>query len=240
MSSQITPTTALEASTRLHLAYWWRLGAQHEASLEVTADVRREQWGTGARLLTIVRRGAGRYKPTGYIEFDYKLNVPVVTPLGSDSGSLALAAHFAILAPLFARLDAELVPALAVAAGLIPELSARYGLPYESPRCALFELILEVSSVATLDASLPPDTSPPLITWAALVVDDASSSKPAALAWNYDGSSAGRWSDRADRRTLTLAENLYRSEIRAAMVPRFEAVFYRLFEPASGRVREDI
>jgi hypothetical protein len=229
MSSQIVSTAASETATCLHLAYWWRLGAQNEANLALTANARRAEWGLGERPLKVIRHSAGRYRLAGYAEEADPLSwsTPVIVPLGPDPNSLALAAHFASLGPLFSRLEAELVPALSVAAGLIPELAARYGLPYEQPRCALFELTLEVSK-----------DLPPRITWAALVVDDASSSKPAVLAWNYDGTSAGCWIDRADRRTLRAVENLYRSEIRETMVPRFEAIFYRLFEPASGRVRE--
>jgi hypothetical protein len=173
-------------------------------------------------LLQIEHGGAGRYKLTGCGVSG--------EPLGDDSDSLALAAHFARLTPMFECLDAEVVPVLSVASGLIPELSAAFGLAYERPRCALFELEVEISG-----------SEVPLVIRAGLLVDDASRTLPAVLAWNYNRTDAGKvisgWTDQGDRVALKLAQRAYRSEVQAAMVPRFETALYRLFDQASGRIR---
>lgn len=222
MTTVIGPADpALEVPSRLNLAYWWRLDDKNEASLAINAHVQRPKW-PDSRSLQIEHSGSGRYKLTGYGVSG--------GPLGDDSDSLALAAHFARLTPMFECLDAEVVPVLSIAAGLIPELSAAFGLAYERPRCALFELEVEVSG-----------SEAPLVTRAGLLVDDASHKLPAVLAWNYGRTDAGKiisgWTDRVERATLKLAESLYRSEVQAAMVPRFETALYRLFDQASGRIR---
>jgi hypothetical protein len=225
----ILARACLESSWILHLAYWWQLDADGGVDLRIGADVRRPRWNASAAL-KIKAHGAGHYKLVGYLESDNQGNNQRLVPLGTDRDSVALARHFASLRPLFEQLDAEVVPVLTVAAGLIPGLASTYGLPYQHPRCAMFNLDLALQ-----------DGTHPVVNSAGLVVDDGSATRPAVLAWNW-GCSEGQipisgWTDRGDRRCLSLVEWAYRDQIQMAMVPRFERAFSRLFDQDSGALR---